>query len=230
MGLFNFNKTATLTAENSIANVNKELPTEEWIWVEGYKGTNKDMKCLDFQYELNKQFDMPEDAEIKTCSSGFHFCLYLADTFDFYNIGDGNRFFKVKALVRKTDYINYVSLGSHTIAMSVYYHDDYNVAPGYYRKLAAKSIILTEEVSMNRILINTLAGKLPDKYKIIAIKINIRTAVNQYNIDILIEDGYSAAFANYIINNGMFEAAHAAGTQQDLSMDMKVLTILFRGN
>lgn len=227
MGLFNFNKTATLTAENSIANVNKKLPTEEWIWVEGYKGTDKDMKCRDFQYELNKQFDMPEDAEIKTCSNGFHFCLYLKDTFDFYNIGNCNRFFKVKALVRKNDLINYHSSGDH-LPLIKFSDDAYNAAPGYSRKLAAKSIILTEEVSMDEILKNTPAEKLPDKFKMMAIEIDIATAVAESRIDILVEDGYSLTFATYIAYNNIFDIAHAVGSQKDLSMDVKVLTMMLR--
>ena len=45
----------------------KVISDDEWIWVDGYKGTDEDMKCHDFQYELNKQFDMPEDVKIKSC-------------------------------------------------------------------------------------------------------------------------------------------------------------------
>ena len=85
-------------------------PEEEWIWVEGYKGTDKDMKCRDFQYGLGVQYDMPEDQEIQECESGFHLCLYLSDVFHYYEVGCGNRFFKVKALVRKVDKESYLSL------------------------------------------------------------------------------------------------------------------------
>ena len=46
---------------------------DEWIWVEGYKGTDKNMCCRDYQYEIGKQFDMSDDEEIKECSSGFHY-------------------------------------------------------------------------------------------------------------------------------------------------------------
>ena len=82
-------------------------PQEEWVWVDGYKGTDKDMKCRDFQYELHKVYDMPEDAEIVECSSGFHLCLEKEHVFRFYDIGKGNRFFKVKALVCRSDYESY---------------------------------------------------------------------------------------------------------------------------
>lgn len=42
---------------------------EEWVWVDGFKGTDKDMKCRDYQYELNKCFDISDDKDIKTSIS-----------------------------------------------------------------------------------------------------------------------------------------------------------------
>lgn len=68
-------------------------PKEEWIWVESYKGTDKDMKCRDYQYELGVQYDMPEGQTIKECESGFHLCLSLKDVYGYYDISDGHRFF-----------------------------------------------------------------------------------------------------------------------------------------
>jgi hypothetical protein len=234
MAWFNRNKTAEITAETKtpIDATPYVPPAEEWIWVEGYKGTNKDMKCRDFQYELHKQFDMPEDAKIEACSSGFHFSLTLTDVFDFYNIGFGNRFFKVEALVRKADYENYKNSGDSIARMSYLagYRDSYSIAPGHHRKLAAKSIILIEEMSIDTILKGTLVENSPGKYKAIAIETNITTAIHQFGVDTLIEDGYSEAFASYIVTQNKFDIAHAAGTQKNLSMDMKVLTILLGGH
>ena len=48
---------------------------EEWIWVEGYKGTDADMRCRGYQYEFDKQFDIPENEEVEMCKKGFHLCL-----------------------------------------------------------------------------------------------------------------------------------------------------------
>lgn len=228
MGLLGLIKKEVIDIEELIPT---HEPKEEWIWVDGYKGTNKNMICRDFKYELNKQFDMPEDAKIEACHSGFHFNLYLADTFDFYNIGNGNRFFKVKALVRKSDFENYKhSGGSSFISTYSYQRIDYDAAPGYNRKLAAKSIILTEEVPMNSILKDTPAGALPDRYKSMAIEHDIGAAIGQFRIDTLVGDGYSLAFAYHIVKCNKYEVAHAVGTQKDLSMDMKVLMILAGGN
>lgn len=199
-------------------------PKEEWIWVEGYKGTDKDMKCRDFQYVMNTQFDMPEDMLIKKCHSGFHLCLHLSDVFDFYNIGDGNRFFKVKALVRKSDYENYNN--DNYITLNINAFSMYNYAPNKNRKLASKSIIFTEEVSADEILKGTAAETLSDKYKTIAIERNVEAAVIEHQAEVLIEDGYSVPFAHYICSVNKFNTAHAVGSQKDLSMDMKVLIIL----
>ena len=194
-------------------------PKEEWIWVDGYKGTNKDMKCRDYQYELGVQYDMPEDKEIKECESGFHLCLYLNDVFGYYNIGQGNRFFKVKALVRTSDKDRYSTCTKVTINQGTTF------ILGEHGKLAAKSIIFESELTADEILKGTMVNNLPDKYKQIAIEDSICQAITSYQTDTLIEDGYSLPFVYYMVKNNKFEIAHALGSQKDLSMDMKVLGI-----
>ena len=54
-----------------------------------YKGTDKDMKCRDFQFELGKEY---EEAEAKLCNKGFHGCEYPLDVFAHYAPAD-SRFF-----------------------------------------------------------------------------------------------------------------------------------------
>ena len=54
-----------------------------------YKGTDKDMKCRGFQFELGKEY---EEAEAKLCQKGFHGCEYPLDVFDHYAPAD-SRFF-----------------------------------------------------------------------------------------------------------------------------------------
>lgn len=194
-------------------------PREEWIWVEGYKGTDKDMKCRDFQYELGVQYDMPEDEPIQECKNGFHLCLSLVDVWDYYPVGGGNRFFKVKALVRKTDKDDY--RGAFRCG------NDWYSTSAHKNKLAAKSIIFTSELTYDEILKDTDAKDLPEDYKKIALESSIQNAVNQYTINILVEDGYSLPFAVHMAKTGKFDIAHAFGSQNDLSMDMKVLGILY---
>jgi len=111
----------------------------EWIWVVGYKGTDKDMKCYnDFQYELGKTYKF--DGEIVECQNGSHFCLTLHDVMEYVRFNFSNRYFKVKALVRKSDYENY---GKH-----VRIRDNDS---RFVDKLVAKEICLIEEVSTEEI-------------------------------------------------------------------------------
>ena len=188
-------------------------PEEEWIWVEGYKGTDKDMKCLDFQYTLGAQYDMPEE-DIKECTSGFHLCLKLDDVFSYYDVGKANRFFKVKALVRKSDVDQYGIM-------------EYCYSQVHRRnKLVAKSIIFISELTQDEILKDTVVESLDQKYKDLAIECDIVSAKNLYNRDVLMEDGYSEAFANYVITQCLFDKAHAVGSMKGVSMDMRVLFIL----
>ena len=191
---------------------------EEWVWIEGYKGTDRNMCCRGFRYEMGKQFDMPEDVEIKECESGFHLCLTLNDTFEYYPVVNGNRFFKVKALVRKVDEEKYGTV----------IRDGWGFAIGDHNKLVAKSIIFLEELTIDKI-INAIGGiDLPEQYRPLVIEGGKKYAYDNYNIDTLVEDGYSKPFATHIVKSDKFDIAHAIGSQKDLSMDMKVLYILNR--
>lgn len=194
-------------------------PEEEWIWVEGYKGTDKDMKCREYQFELGAQYDIPEDEPIQECKSGFHLCLNLEDVFYYYGVGNGNRFFKVRALVRKSDKDNY--------RKAIKYYDGYYIHSGDSNKLAAKSIIFTSELTYDEVLKDSDVQNLPEEYKKMAIENTIKFAVDNYQISTLVEDGYSLPFATYMIRVGKFDIAHAVGSQKDLSMDVKVLGILY---
>ena len=54
-----------------------------------YKGTDKDMKCRGFQFELGKEY---VEEEAKLCDKGFHGCEYPLDVFVHYDPA-GSRFF-----------------------------------------------------------------------------------------------------------------------------------------
>lgn len=194
-------------------------PEEEWIWVEGYKGTDKDMKCRDFQYELGTQYDMPEDEPLEVCRGGFHLCLLLDNVYNYYNIGNGHRFFKVKALVRKSDAEQYGKEQYLTI-------DGVGYPMGVSDKLTSKSIIFLSELTSDEILQGTVIYNLPSKYHLMAINHTIDYARQTYQRDILVDDGYSEVFAQYVASIKKFDIAHIVATQKDLSMDMKVFTIL----
>ena len=106
--------------------------TNEYVWVEGYKGTDKNMCCQnDFQYELGVEVSLPEDEEPVVCKRGFHFCPELKDVFCYYGISKNHRFFKCKALVKKED----AKRGFSTFF-------------DFTKKIVAKKIILTEEIEI----------------------------------------------------------------------------------
>lgn len=102
-------------------------------WIEGYKATNLDMTCKDFQYELGKKYVFEGKPVLQQC--GFHLCLELENTFKFYN-KENSRFFKVKALVHKDQITDYR-----------FKCNNY----GYERRdlFAAKEIEFIEEVSFD---------------------------------------------------------------------------------
>lgn len=117
--------------------VESKSPGKKYIWVEGFKGTQENMCCTvtypkmcEFsinherkteQYELNVPKILEGDPAVGR--NGFHFCKDLDDVFRYYPFDFHNRYFKVKALVKKEEYDNRL-----------------------FAALAAKEIILYEEV------------------------------------------------------------------------------------
>ena len=63
--------------------------------MKGYKITEKNMICLNYQYELNKEFIL--NGRLKLCHSGFHFCQKLEDCFQYYDFFNGERLFEIEA-------------------------------------------------------------------------------------------------------------------------------------
>ena len=68
---------------------------EEKNIVKGYKAFNDDWTCRDFQYEVGKEYTMPESP--KCCERGFHFCLKAVDCFSYYNFNPNNKVAEVEA-------------------------------------------------------------------------------------------------------------------------------------
>lgn len=65
--------------------------------MKAYKGFDKDLKCLNFQYEIGKEY---EEKEAMVCECGFHSCLNPMDVFAYYaptyGTGNLNRFCEVE--------------------------------------------------------------------------------------------------------------------------------------
>lgn len=185
---------------------------EEWIWVDGYKGTDADMKCRDYQFSVGSKYDMPEDAEINVCHSGFHLCKDLKDVFHYYKIGDEHRFFKVSALVRKSEYEKYGRGNGYSIIRN--------------DKLASKSILFTRELTPDEIFEVTEYSNWTEEQKREAMKTDIGTVRANIKVKTLVDLGYSEPFAKYVINRNYYDEAVAVSSQTDLSMDMKIVAIL----
>jgi hypothetical protein len=60
----------------------------------GYKVTNSEMKCRDFQFKLNKWFHVKGD--VVPCQNGFHWCIKADDCFNYYDFDSNNRVFEVE--------------------------------------------------------------------------------------------------------------------------------------
>lgn len=206
--LFDANGTAVKWVQDEPKTEDKGV--EEWVWVTGYKGTDKDMKCRDYQYEMNKQHDMPEGSDISICYSGFHFCDKIKDVFRYYDVARGNRFFEVKALVRRWN-----KNGQYTIE----HNRD---------KMAAKSIQFVRELTTEEIfehLNNELTVDWTIEQKNMARMTSIGEYHNIMRVDELVKFGYSKAFATFAVNKGVYGVAKMMGDMPNVSMDVKVMTI-----
>lgn len=198
---------------------NKVKMAEKWIWVEGYKGTDKNMCCRDFQFELNKMFGAEQGPDVKVCESGFHLCLNLKDTFKYYPVGNGNRYFKVRALVREKDYLECTTVNPYWVVVTS-------------NKLTSMSIEFLSELTPDKIL-NTYYGKdglgissWSEADKMEALKTSPDLIEKRIKTAELVALGYSLPFAGYVVEEDVFETAKSVATQPGLSMDMKALFIL----
>ena len=209
------------TNQEDVMNAIKTIEEEEYIWVKGFKGTDKDMRCKgDYQYELGKQFDLDADVEPATCSKGFHFCKNLESVFRYYKLGDGNRFFEVEALVKKSDFEpTGLDQWSKTYMSFANYDDKY----------AAKSIRFVRELTADEVFDMVTDSEVrgwTEEQKRRAMETSIRAVKAEIREFDLCAAGYSPAFAKYIsIDEGRYKTAIAMASLPDLSMDVKVMAI-----
>ena len=55
--------------------------------MKAYKGFDRNLKCRDFQYEVGREYEMPDD-DIKVCERGFHACESPLEVLDHYFLDD----------------------------------------------------------------------------------------------------------------------------------------------
>ena len=204
-----------------------DKPEEEYIWVKGFKGTDKDMRCQDYQYELGKQFDLDADIEPVVCSKGFHFCKKLKSVFWHYKIGDGNRFFEVEALVKKSDIEPKKS--DNVRAGFDPWSKMYRSFDLYEDKYSAKSIRFIRELNVDEVFKSVTDSEVlgwTEEQKKRAMATSIQTVRKEFRVDELIKAGYSPTFAKYIsVEEGRYRTAIAMASLPDVSMDIKVMAI-----
>ena len=214
--------------QEDIMNTIKTVEEEEYIWVKGFKGTDKDMRCKDdYQYEFGKQFDLDADVEPVTCSKGFHFCKDLESVFRYYKIGDGNRFFEVEALVKKSALES--KNKSNVCAGFDQWTKTYMSFANYDDKYAAKSIRFIRELTVDEvfdIVTDSEVRGWAEEQKRRAMETSIRAVKNEIREETLISAGYSPAFAKYIAgDSGRYTTAMTMASLPDVSMDVKVMAI-----
>lgn len=228
MGIFK-KKMETIDNNSGLANVvepiepkKETIMEEDWVWIEGYKATNKDMKCRGFQFELGKMFTY--EGTLVGCKSGFHLCPELKDCFDYYEIGHGNRYFKVRALINihQTYSIDIPSLYfPHTTQTKLMIETD---------KRVAKKIEFLEEVSPEEII----KIQYPDSYQAMSEKLKMNIiqygpgeAFKMQSIDELKETNiYSTEMVNIIVAHNKIALAYALA-KENVSQDTR-LNILFK--
>lgn len=211
--------------QGDIMNTIKTIEEEEYIWVKGVKGTNKDMRCQDYQYELDKQFDLDADVEPVICSKGFHFCKKLESVFQYYEIGNGNRFFEVEALVKKSDWDSEQKKNRT--------RNPYGYLPGFIvsdDKYAAKSIRFIRELTVDEVFgalgTDCDVQEWADEQKKHAMETSISAVRKEVREFELCAAGYSPAFSKYIAGDtGRYNTAMAIASLPDVSMDVKVMAI-----
>ena len=211
---------------------------EEWIWIDGYKGTNSNMCCRNnFQFELNKTFAI--DGDIELCENGFHFCKTLKDVFCFYNLNSDkpNRYFKVKALVSTKQMKEQEEL--YLKKLEEYHSNIFLRNRPSNIKFVAKEIIFTEEISFEE-----LFPYIKDNFDYVTTeedwslvhKIGYRQYKRNYFINKMDGLGFGETFLNVLydeIGNVALEPIvqfAQALKEENVSKDMAVYLLLKNAN
>jgi hypothetical protein len=143
--------------------------SDKWIEVEGYKGVHSDMTAAnDFKYEVGKTCSMNED-DVKECEKGFHFCLNPKDVYTYYPPNFDTRYFKVRGLVRQSDFDSYGSVYPFYLGYSS-------------NKLVAKEITLLEEVPLAEM--DGAMEKLENDYPYIKLMDTTPKTLGEYKIKV----------------------------------------------
>ena len=138
----------------------------------GFKGFDKNFKCRNFQFAVGKTYE--HEGEIKLCRSGFHFCEYPFDIFNYYSPSE-SRFASVK--------------GEDVSGEDVSSNDDDS-------KAVCKKILISEEISLTKLIeenVKFILNKVD--FNSAATKGNYSAATNGYK-SAATNTGYKSAATN----------------------------------
>lgn len=183
----------------------------EFVWGTGYKGVHADLTAHDdFQYEVGKEYTVDGDVEI--CKNGFHLVPKLKDAFYWYPLGNGNRYFKVKALIQKSS----LTRGLLTTTP----------------KLVAKTIILEKEVTDEEIfsIVRDNGEALDPIYWQQARVDSVKVAYLRQRRYALTPT-YSKAFADWLLDADdydLYKLALGLADEEDISHEFRLKTLIER--
>lgn len=198
---------------------NSKLTTNEWVWVDGIKGTDCNMRGMEnFQFEIGKAYI--HNSETPLGENGFYFSKNIKDASTYCSVLE--RFFKVKGLVRKKDLDLYGSFDK----------DAYRRV----RKLDAKEIVFIEELSEEGYL-----GLAQIYYPIIEtfedIKVIREIGIDEFRrrraLEEFMEAGFTEVFSNILLDEftsdshfHLIPKLAKALAAENVSTDMKVYLIM----
>ena len=104
-----------------------EAVEQEYIWIDAYKGTDANMVCKGKQYRMNVE-DTYGD-KVVLGKKGYHVCTDLKHVFKDYDHNFSNRFFKVRALVKATDFQYRNPNNTVLVAKAIKFVEEITTAP-----------------------------------------------------------------------------------------------------
>lgn len=200
-----------------------QIHHDAYMWVDGYKRTDSNMKCKnDFQYEIGKTYSIEEEPII--CKKGFHFCLSLEDCFHYSDNlwSQNNRFFNVKGYVRINDFDLYGTIGGFMMV----------------DKLCAKEIMIVSEVSDGELLqaikrrydqVSSLEDLINYKSYNDLIELQIVNALMKNNFSELFSRIYADNVANKFEEQAVGQIKkkiEAIASEDDVSKDLKFYELM----
>jgi hypothetical protein len=146
----------------------------------GYKGFGKNLKCIDYQYEIGKTSQIDSNKTLTVCprnanEGGLHFCLNPLNVLTYYENVDNNRFCIVES-----------------VGITISHHEDSKIATDKlkvireitYDELVQLGIEYSIENGINFEIYDYLFQKLPESLKadyiLMRIKDGLYISSNQF--------------------------------------------------